>query len=79
MRFGSDIGIRRFWFARLKTLSLSFSIPGKWMRASRLPKTMVFVQGQNMFTIGKFEGFDPETGTSLPPLRCILIGVNMKI
>jgi len=43
----------------------------------------VFVHGQNVLTITKYEGLDPETGSSyipyLPPLRIVTFGAKVDL
>jgi TonB-linked SusC/RagA family outer membrane protein len=63
-------------YLRLKNLSLSYTIP-KWFNSVMCN---VYMQGQNLFTITKFKGADPETQSlgMLPPLRILSLGINLS-
>ena len=51
-------------FLRLKNLMLSYSLPQSVLRKSKaFSGVRVYAQGQNLFTLTKFSGLDPE-GTS---------------
>lgn len=48
-------------FLRMKTLSIQYEFPKKWMQATRYIKGVkVFGIARNLFTITPFEGYDPE-------------------
>lgn len=66
-------------FARLKNVSLSFDLPKHWLSKLFLQSAAINLQGQNIFTITKFKGLDPERPlyTALPPLRSISLGLNV--
>lgn len=55
-----------FWMAnaayfRLKNLQLSYSLPKKILRPTKLKKVMVYGNATNLFTVSKFyKGYDPE-------------------
>ena len=62
---------------RLRNVSLSYSFNQDWIKKARLENLRVFVQAQNLFVITKVKSaYDPETGTSMPPLRVITAGIN---
>ena len=66
-------------FIRLKNLSMSYMITNFLKNKSASGNMKIFVQGQNLFTITKFKGLDPENQsvTSLPPLRIITGGIQL--
>ncbi len=38
----------------------------------------IYAQGQNLFTITKYKGLDPENSSSaLPPLRMLTVGIEI--
>ncbi len=60
-------------YIRLKNISLSYKLPAKWGIKYLLNSTIYF-QGQNIFTITRYNGLDPENGsffhtTSFVPIR----------
>lgn len=65
-------------FIRLKNLSLSYQLPGAWQKKMGMQNARFYFQCQNLFTITKFQGLDPETGgLSLPPLRMLTGGIQI--
>jgi len=68
-------------FIRLKNLSLSWQLPAKWLQKAYLQNCQIYAQGQNLFTITRFHGLDPENQTFnfLPPLRMITVGIQIGL
>ena len=53
-------------FLRMKTLTLQYELPKKWMAATRYIKGVkVFGIARNLFTITSFKGYDPEPDINL--------------
>lgn len=74
-------------FIRLKNISLSWMLPQSYQRLLKLKDTRLYVQGQNIFTITKYNGLDPEvsfngirTGAlKLPTIRMITAGIQVSL
>jgi len=67
-------------FLRLKTLSLSYSLASATVQRLHLQGLRFYVQGQNLFTITNYNGFDPEVpGLVLPPMRVLTGGFQISI
>jgi TonB-linked SusC/RagA family outer membrane protein len=68
-------------FIRLKNLSLSWKFPSGWMQKTHLQNCRLYIQGQNLLTITKFKGMDPEnqSTTALPPLRILTFGAKLGL
>lgn len=68
-------------FIRLKNIALSWNLPTLWQQKMHLQNARIYVQGQNLFTITRFKGLDPEMGSSfaLPALRVITVGVQFGL
>lgn len=50
-------------FIRLKNLSLSYSLPKKWLEKTKaISNAKIYLTGRNLLTITDFEGYDPEVG-----------------
>jgi TonB-dependent starch-binding outer membrane protein SusC len=65
-------------YIRLKNLSVSYSWPREWIDNLRIVNARFFLQGQNLLTLTKYEGLDPETGSnSLPPLKVLSGGFHL--
>ena len=47
-------------YFKLKSLSLSYNLPKQWLRTVGLSSGNISVGGENLFTITKFSGQDPE-------------------
>lgn len=64
-------------YLRLKNISLSYTLPRKWLENINCK---LYAQGQNLLTITQFAGADPENQTQgkLPPLRILAFGVQVK-
>jgi TonB-linked SusC/RagA family outer membrane protein len=72
---GSDANIVDASFIRMKNVSLSYNLPAKWV--PQIKNVRLYLQGQNLFTITGYEGFDPESqGVVTPPLRSIVAGLQ---
>lgn len=67
-------------FIRLKNLAISYTIPGLWKQKLHLQNLRLFLQGQNLLTITKYEGLDPETQSlgTLPSLRIVTVGFQVS-
>ena len=50
-------------YLRLKTLSLSYNLPKKWLKPLALDWVQVYANVQNLFTISGYDGYDPELGS----------------
>jgi TonB-linked SusC/RagA family outer membrane protein len=68
-------------FIRLKNLSLSYTIPKEITGRARIQNARIYIQGQNLLTITKYKGLDPETQSinSLPPLRVLTVGFQITL
>lgn len=70
-------------FLRMKTLSIQYEFPQKWMKATRYIKNVkVFGIARNLFTITPFEGYDPEPDANLvqfnyPNTRQFVLGAEI--
>ncbi len=80
-------------FFKLKTLSLTYALPKKWLEPAGIKDLSVSVGGENLFTITKFTGVDPEVllssrydGTTsasgnnilYPTVRRFTMGLNLR-
>jgi hypothetical protein len=82
---GSDARFGDASFIRLRNISLSYNLQGKWLQAVKVSNARLYIRAQNLLTITKFKGLDPETpvypynnpyqgvGTSIsqPPLKML--------
>lgn len=74
---GSDASYADASYIRLKNISFSWQMPDNWTKKIGIHNFRAYIQGQNLFTITNYFGFDPESrGTGLPPLRVITVGAQ---
>jgi TonB-linked SusC/RagA family outer membrane protein len=79
-RFASMLNSDRFAdasFARLKNVSLSWTVPKRLIEKTKLNNLRFYLQGQNLITVTKNIG-DPEVGNlkTLPGLKTVVAGVQ---
>lgn len=72
-------------YFRIKTLQVGFTLPPSMIAKVGLHRARVYVSSNNLLTITKYPGFDPEIGGSsygidraiYPQSRSLLVGLNM--
>lgn len=71
-------------YMRLKVLQIGYSLPGQMLQRVGIKGLRFFVQGENLFTITNYSGYDPEVGTrdgfdggTYPQARTYTIGANI--
>lgn len=74
----SDASWKDASYLRLKNASLAWRLPEQWLTKVHMQNAKLYLQGQNLFTITKYKGLDPESlsSLSLPPLRVITFGIQ---
>jgi outer membrane receptor protein involved in Fe transport len=87
----SDIYIEDAGYFRLQNLTLGYDFKKIW-KSAPFQQLRLYVAAQNLFTITKYKGMDPENGKSIsnekwvtgvdvgnyPQPRTYLVGVNVK-
>lgn len=67
-------------FLRLKNMAFSYELPSDLARNMHLTAARIYLQGQNLLTITKYKGYDPESqGLTLPPLRTFTAGIKLSL
>jgi len=66
-------------FIRLKNAALSYSLPVKWSGRIKAEGIRFYLQGQNLVTLTKYRGGDPEfiNLSVLPPLKMLTAGMQI--
>ena len=70
-------------YMRLKNLTLSYTLPKQLVSKAALSNVQVFVQSDNLFTIHRNQGLDPEQGITgltyyrYPAMRSFTGGINV--
>jgi TonB-dependent starch-binding outer membrane protein SusC len=78
-------------YLRIKTVSLSYSLPEKIISRVKLQGVTVYATGENLFTFTDYSGFDPEVNAfgssntargvdfgTYPQTRNLIFGLNVK-
>ena len=78
----NDSSIQNGWYARVKNLTLGYTLPRKWMDRLDIKRLRVFFSGDNIAELtGISDGYDPEKSTasrtSLPFARNWTFGVDL--
>lgn len=58
----SDRFIEDGSYLRIQNISLSYTLPKHWSQAVKVDKLRVYVNGQNLFVLSNYSGYDPEIG-----------------
>ena len=80
-------------FLRVKAVTLGYNLPANITRKLRMEKVRFYLRGQNLFTITKYKGWDPEVNAdfqasninqgvdfySAPQLKTIVFGINIGL
>jgi TonB-linked SusC/RagA family outer membrane protein len=76
----SDAVIEDASFCRLRNIELSWRVPAQGLKKIALKNCRIYLQAQNLFTITRYKGVDPETGNlfTLPPLRTMVGGIELS-
>ena len=69
-------------YMRLKNLTVAYTLPKKWMDAARLQAVTFHFTGRNLWTVTKYNGYDPEPQTNMyqfayPNTRQYELGVEV--
>jgi TonB-dependent starch-binding outer membrane protein SusC len=62
-------------YIRLKNIALNYTLPSRWTSKAFMKSVRVGVNVQNVFTITKYKGYDPEIGM-VPNYGSLSIGVD---
>lgn len=79
-RYNSDGTFTDASYIRLSNISLNYQLPSSYIKKIGLQSCVLFVNTQNLFTITRYKGIDPETQNfgSLPPFKTIVGGINFN-
>ena len=90
----SDRWLQDGSYLRLKTITLGYTLPQTWAKRISVQNLRVYVTAQNLYTLTKYKGFDPEVSESVgwgsggldmgvdngnyPQPRILLFGINLS-
>jgi len=83
----SDFYVENGSYLRLKNLTIGYTIPAAVTNRIKLKNVRVYATGNNVFTITKYTGFDPEVGMDTygmdsgryPQARSFIFGLNIGL
>jgi hypothetical protein len=77
-------------YVRLKAITLGYTLPQKLLKSIRLSKARFYLTGQNLITLTKYSGLDPEVNAfglsatelgidygTYPHARTAILGLNL--
>ena len=70
-------------YIRMKNVRIAYNLPAKWVANKVMKKAQVYVSAQNLFTITKYSGMDPEVGGGVdigfyPQSRTFIAGATIE-
>jgi len=82
----SDLYLEKGDYFRFKTIQLGYTLPGSLLAKLNIQKIRVNITAENLITITKYTGYDPEIGGGImsidkgyyPQARTILLGLNFS-
>ena len=76
---GSDRFVEDASYCRIKTLSLSWAMPKKWMDKAGLQSCSIFVTGYDLFTFTNYSGQNPEVSLPSKPTKLVVDGSTTPV
>ncbi len=82
----SDFYLEDGDYFRLKVLQIGYALPVKWFGKSGISRLRVYATAENLFTLTKYTGYDPEVGGGVfgvdkgqyPQARTFLGGIQVQ-
>lgn len=71
-------------YLRLKNITLSYTFPSRWLQKISMESARIFLSCENVVTLTKYSGFDPEVGINgidgnrYPGSRTLSLGINFN-
>ena len=56
-----DYNVEKVNYLRLKSLTVGYSLPRRWLQKMGMAELRLFVSGENLLTWTNYSGLDPET------------------
>ncbi len=77
---GSDFFYGDNSWIKLRSANIAYTMPQQWLKPIKVSNAKIYVQGQNLLTFAKNKYLlDPESGNSMPPLRTLVVGINLTL
>ena len=74
----NDFWLQDASYLKLRNLTVGYTLPQKWF-SPLISRCRVYFSGENLLTFTKFEGLDPETGSTrnYPNMKRYMFGVSI--
>ena len=76
---GSDRFVEDASYCRIKTLSLSWAMPKRWLERASLQTCSFFITGYDLFTFTKYKGQNPEVSLPSSPTKLVTDGSTTPV
>lgn len=82
-RLDSDRFIESGAYLRLKNMQIGYTLPSRWTEKISMSRCRIYLSANNLFTVTKYSGYDPEVGGGVdygnyPQSRTFMLGVNIN-
>lgn len=74
----SDFWQRNGAFLKLRALEIKYTLPAALINRVKLQQASVYVTGNNLFSVDKLKGMDPEALAGYPSLRSVSTGIKVE-
>jgi len=84
----TDFWLDNLAYMRLKNVQLGYSLPKQWLTVLRIENVRIYGTAENVLTLTKFRGLDPERGgtgnsggdpqNAYPLVKSFSVGINVK-
>ena len=78
-------------YLRLKNITLSYTLPSRWVKKLQMSKVQPYVTAQNLLTFTSYSGYDPEVNAygndavalgidygTYPQSKSVIFGINIE-
>lgn len=75
----SDFWLYNASYIKLRNIQVGYTLPKTWLNNLKLQNARIYFTGENLFTITKFPGLDPEIGAGVgyPTMRQYALGLTI--
>ncbi|KAA6319479.1 TonB-dependent receptor SusC [termite gut metagenome] len=73
-----DWGVQDASFLRMSAVTLSCDIPKRLLETIKLQNMRLYFTGNNLLTVTKYKGYDPEGGDSYPSSKMYVLGMRIE-
>jgi TonB-linked SusC/RagA family outer membrane protein len=79
-RFGvgeTDYAVQNSSFLRMSALTLSYNFADSFLTKAKMSNLRLYVTANNLLTVTKYKGYDPEGGDVYPTSKMFVAGINV--